>query len=266
MKLKNFGWVWEGQGFDPGVHPSIFGVGEGAEFFGLSRAVYMFHPNNNLAMKKMNKLDELICDIAKWKYRNIGTSENPGFLGAVEHWIDGSVESICREANIVSKLSLKYPNITGAYHDDMKGLVKKFGCLPSDYTLIYEAVKSANSTLKLWSCVYDKELEAEFWEGFSPYLDVINFWVWESRNLFRLDEYLERVRELFPGKPINLGVYLRDYSIAEPVPMSIIKFQMEKILKYVQEGTIEGFSILGAVLIDGQLEQSEWIRDFIAAN
>jgi len=29
MVLKEVGWVWEGQGLDPGVDPSILGTGMG---------------------------------------------------------------------------------------------------------------------------------------------------------------------------------------------------------------------------------------------
>jgi len=32
------------------------------------------------------------------------------------------------------------------------------------------------------------------------------------------------------------------------------------------DGRLTGFDILGAVLIDSQLEQAEWVRDFIKAN
>ena len=41
MSMADVGWIWEGQGFDPGVYPSIFGVGEGAEYFGLRKVCYI---------------------------------------------------------------------------------------------------------------------------------------------------------------------------------------------------------------------------------
>ena len=33
--LRDVGWVWEGQGIDPQVPPSIYGLGQGARYFGL---------------------------------------------------------------------------------------------------------------------------------------------------------------------------------------------------------------------------------------
>ncbi len=70
MRLCDVGWCWEGQGLDPGVHPSILGVGDGCRYFGLRRANFMFHPNDEFAMEHMAWLDEVTCDIAKWRYKD----------------------------------------------------------------------------------------------------------------------------------------------------------------------------------------------------
>jgi len=257
MNMKDVGWVWEGQGFDPGVEPSIFGVGEGAKYFGLSRACFMFHPNNALAMEKLQHLDEVVCDISKWKYRWLSE-------GGIGHWVDSALASVCAEAGNVSCLSAQFPNITGAIHDDMLGLVKREGYGPDDYVPIYGALHSANPSLKLWAVVYSHELNPDQWAGFTPYMDIINLWVWEARNLPHLDEYMERCRALFPGKPIILGCYLRDYPTAEPVSMDLLRCQWERIPRYLERGWIQGYSILGTVLIDGQQEQAQWVREFIA--
>jgi len=259
MKLKDVGWVWEGQGLDPGVFPSIFGVGEGAPYFGLSRAWFMFHPNDELAMRKLSHLQEVICDIAKWKFRN------PEHGGTV-HWVDSSPESVRREAENVSQLSTRFPNIVGAVHDDMLGLMKRENCQPEQYARIYQALKSANSRLKLWVVVYSHELDPVVWEGYKPFIDVVSLWVWEAKNLPNLDEYVTRCKEIFPDKPLNMGCYLRDYPTAAPVPMDLLKLQWNKLLGYLQQGLIDSYSILGAVLIDGHQEQANWVRDFIAAH
>ena len=51
-----------------------------------------------------------------------------------------------------------------------------------------------------------------------------------------------------------------------PVPMDLLKLQWERLLWHIREGTVDGYSILGAVLIDGQQQQANWVRDFISAN
>ena len=47
------------------------------------------------------------------------------------------------------------------------------------------------------------------------------------------------------------------------MPLDMLKFQWEQILKHVSNWTIDGYSILAACLIDGQPEQARWVRDFI---
>jgi len=259
VKLKDLGWVWEGQGIDPGVPPSIFGVGEGAPYFGLSRACFLFHPNDDLALRKMTHLEEVVCDISKWKWR---WTEN----GAPQCWVDARPVSVRAEAENLSRLSLKYPNLTGAIHDDMRGLIQRENVTPDQYAEIYAALKSHNPALRLWSVVYTHELDPADWAGFQPFMDIVNLWVWNAKDIPQLDDDLERCREMFPDKPIIIGCYLRDYPTVAPVPMHLLKLQWEKVLRYLNEGKIAGYSILAAVLIDGHQEQANWVRDFIAAN
>ena len=259
MNFRDAGWVWEGQGLDPGVYPSIFGVGEGCRYFGLSRAWFMFHPNNDLAMEKLRGLDGVICDIAKWRYRDIEG-------GGVTHWVDSAPESVRAEAETVSRLSTRYKNIVGAVHDDMLGLIKREGYEPEQYAPIYRALRSANPKLGLWAVVYSHELDSDVWPAFGSFIDTVSLWVWEAANLPRLEEYVARCREVFPGKPVHVGCYLRDYPNAAPVPMDLLKGQWETLLRLFRAGRVDGYSILAAVLIDGHQEQADWVREFIAAN
>jgi hypothetical protein len=257
--LREVGWVWEGQGMDPGVPPSIFGVGDGAAFFGLRRAIYIFHPNNALGLRKLAHLDEVVCDISKWKFQEAAP-------GSWRNYIDARPEVVRAEAENLSRLSLDYPNVTGGFHDDMLGLLRREGYTPQRYADIYAALKSVNRQLKLWAVVYSHELKRENWEGFLPYIDVVTLWIWRAVDIPNMDESIRLCRQLFPRKPLYMGCYLRDYSEAAPVPMHLLKQQWEGVRRNLDIGNIDGFSILGTVLIDGQQEQAEWVRDFIAAN
>ncbi|MDH7570794.1 MAG: hypothetical protein QHJ73_14535 [Armatimonadota bacterium] len=259
MSFRDAGWVWEGQGLDPGVFPSIFGVGEGANYFGVSHAVYIFHPNDDLAMRKLGHLRGVVCDISKWKFRRTPD-------GGTQNWVDAAPATVLAEAQNVGRLSRSYPHVVGAFHDDMLGLVKRENYGPEDYARVYHALKEANPKLKLWVVVYTHELGDPLWQSFSPFIDVVNLWVWEAKNLPRLEEELARCRQVFPGKPVNVGCYLRDYPTAAPVPMPLLKGQWECVLRQYERGTIEGYSILGSVLIDGHQEQANWVREFIAAH
>ena len=97
-------------------------------------------------------------------------------------------------------------------------------------------------------------------------MDIINLWIWKLESWAHLDDYLEECRELFPGKPIVLGCYLKDFFAGTPMPLEQLKIQWALIDKAVTSGAITGYSILAACLIDGQAEQARWVRDFIASH
>jgi len=256
MNLRDAGWCWEGQGLDPGVDPSILGVGDGCRFFGLTRANYMFHPNTEFAMEHMAWLDEVTCDIAKWGFEDTDR-------GGTNHIVDARPERVRDEAALVSQLSLKYPNITAAFHDDMLGLARRDGMTAEQYAEVAAAVRSANPDLKLWVVVYTHELEAPEWADFGQFMDVINLWIWNSAEMDRQDAEIARCHEVFPGKPVIMGAYLRDYTLTAPVPLDRVKVQWESIARNMESGMLDGFSILSGNLIDGHLDQARWIRDFL---
>jgi len=258
VSFRDVGWVWEGQGLDPGVDPSVLGAGDGCRFFGLRRANFMFHPNTDFALDHLAWLDEVTCDISKWRYRDTPS-------GGTEHWVDAGLEAVTREAALVSALSVEHPNVTGAFHDDMLGLVRREGLTAEQYAQVYAAAQSHNAELKLWAVVYMHELEAPEWPQFAPFMDVVTLWIWESQHLDQQDEAIARCRRLFPNKPVLMGCYLRDYTLQAPVPMARVQQQWESVARNLDAGALQGYSILSANLIDGHLEQARWVRDFIVA-
>ena len=265
-RMADAGWCWDGQAINGQWQLSIFGVGEGTQWFGLRRCCFMFHPNTPLAMEKLRGMKEVVCEISKWEYQKV---EHPQYknLGApmrMNH--DGRLERKSREAAIVSGLSRQYPNITGAFDDDLYGKIKAEHITPEQYAAVHRAVKSANPKLKHWGVVYSHELKKENWAGFADLLDVITLWVWASKDLLHLDRYVEQCREIFPGKTINIGCYLRDFTLLDGVPMDMLKTQWEFVRKALHDGTLQGYSILGGFLIDMHPEQATWVRDFIRAN
>jgi len=260
MRLRDVGWVWEGQGLDPQVPPSIYGLGQGAEYFGLTRVNYLFQPNDEHAMKLLSHLDEVTCDISKWDYE--WTSD-----GAVKCVVRGDPAAVRAEGEKVARLSTRFSNITGAFYDDVMGLMKSYDYGPEEFGEIRAAIRDINPELKLWAVVYTHEFEhVDYWRAISPHIDVVNLWVWESSKLADLDDYVDQCRKLFAGKPIIMGVYLRDYGIPAAVPVSRVLREMEDVARLIERGKITGYSILGSVLIDGHREQADAVRDFIAGN
>ena len=157
--------------------------------------------------------------------------------------------------------------MTGVYCDDLLGLMKSFKFGPQEFANIRAAIRSANPKLKMWTVVYTHELEqAELWTEMRPHIDVVTLWIWKSENIGGMPEDVERCRRLFPDKPIVMGVYLRDYTKVAPVPVDLVKRQMEGVADLVRKDKLAGYSILAAVLIDGHRPQADAVRDFIAAS
>ena len=262
-RMADAGWVWDGQAINGQWHLSIFGAGEGTRWFGLRRVCFMFHPNTPLAMEKLKDFDEVVCDISKWDHARVDDSRFPGLGAPVRNVHDGTIARKECEARIVSRLSLDFPNVTGGFDDDLYGkIVKKI--TPDAYAGVSRSLKASNPRLKHWGVVYSHELKAENWAGFTDILDVVNLWVWESKNLVHLDEYIAQCADIFPGKPIVVGCYLRDFTLLDGVPMDRLEFQWHRVLEHVRTGAIAGYAILGGFLIDLHEKQARWVRDFIA--
>jgi hypothetical protein len=256
MKFADAGWVWEGQGLDHGVHPSIFGAGEGAEFFGLRRAFFMFHPNTELALQKLSGLEEVVCDISKW-----GFKDSP--KGGSDPVVDMRLETVCTEAERVSRLSRIHPNVTGALFDDMKALLEREGMDSEVSAALGFSLRMYNAALRLWAVAYSHDLESPFWEHCVAHIGGVNLWVWNPAELVHLEQHVGRARDRFPGRPLILGCYLRDYASRAPMPMEALQKQWEFVAKALGDGRLDGYAILGTVLIDGHLRQATWVRDFI---
>ena len=189
----------------------------------------------------------------------------------VANYLDGKVETKTAEASTVSELSQSFPNIKGAIDDDLLGIIRRESIQPEEYASVYEALKGTTPDLKLWTVVYDRELKAENWTGFTPFMDIVNLTVArEARDFANLGQYLDQCQEIFPDKPVNLIYRLTDFRPSgtppAPIPMDLLKLHWEQILSSVQGGRLSGFSILGGFMIDLYPEQARWIRDFIAAN
>ena len=261
LKFSDVGWCWDGQGFNGGVNPSIFGTGEGTKWFGLKKTAFMFHPNTDLALEKLRGFDEVICEISKWKVRRC---EN-----GVAHYLDGAIETKCREAATVGRLSRSFPNVSGAIDDDLLGIIRREKITPEQYGPVYKALKKENPDLKLWIVVYDRELDKNHWAGFEPFADVVNLCVGNQTDDFsRLGHFLDQSEQIFPGKEINLIYRLRDFGArpAGPVPIGLLERHWKDILRYVEQGRLSRYSILGGFLIDMHPDQARWLRDFIAAH
>jgi len=268
VALSDVGWVWEGQPAYVDFPPSIYGLGEGCEYFGLSQAYYLYHGNNEIALTKLAGVRQVLCDLSGLRYDKLVMPDGRIGWGITrDSFVPGTgPAAVLKQAAVVSRLSLQFPNVIGALLDDFVGIVDHAGYSWADCVSIRDTLKADNPDLRLYSTTYTHEVSAGRWEQYVPLVDGVFLWVWESENLFHLDEYVRQCRDLVGHKPVILGCYLRDYPADRPVPMDRLRHQWERIPGYLEQGLVDGYCILGAYLIDHQPEQAEWVRDFIAAN
>ena len=201
MSLRDVGWVWEGQGIDPGVPPSMYGLGQGTRYFGLSRAISLFHPTDEHALGLMSDLDEVACSMLRygWEWDESG---RPGLTAA------GDPDSMRDEGERIARLSERFKNITGAFCDDLMGVLKKNGWGPDRLTEVMAPMRDINPGLKVWSVVYTHEFEqAVFWAVVRPHIDVVNLWVWgphKTEITFALTKAFRLARiDVFAGGQTN---------------------------------------------------------------
>jgi len=259
--MAEAGWVWEGLAFDPVLEPTLYGVGEGVIYFGLDRANFMFHPNTALNLSKLSHVSEITADISKWKFVE-GRAESGRCY--YTHERDDNPDTVLAEAEHLARLAPDFPNLTGAFIDDTSGEMRHGNYTPDTPRLISEAVHAGG--LDLWIVVYTHQLDPEMWAPWAAHTDVINLWVWKSEEMPGIDEQIARCRELFPGKRLVMGVYLRDYTKRAGVDMAMLRLEMETIARHLEAGTLDGYGILATCLIDQHPEQAEYVRDFIAGH
>ncbi len=215
-----------------------------AEWFGFDNVMYVYGPLNEEMVKLHEHCGKLIC--------HLGTNcRTPG----------AAAKSDVEEAELLSRLSLKYKNIAGGVVDDMIG-----NCGPNysrkQYQAMHDALKKHNPALELYGVVYTHELDRESARLVSGCIDHPILWVWDKNDLCGLDLHLEKCRALFPGKPIMLGVFMFDYVASLPNTQEAMEFHLAKAKKYLSEGKVQDIVILGDREIAKCPAAAEAVRKF----
>jgi len=219
---------------------------KGTRYFHSKNTVYLYGPNNREMMTIMSPLDKIVCPLTSIN-RNLEVKKMPDF----------------EEAEVVSKLSLEYPNIYGGIIDDFDVNLKEFS--PARLEKIHQNLKKHNSRLKLHVVVYTW-VEHKNYAAYLPFIDVVTLWVWKKSELQTIDRDLESCRRDFPGKPILMGLFIHDYGETdkEATPMDLLKFQLDHIKGYIERDKLQGFIILGDREIAKHPRESEFVRSYVA--
>lgn len=217
-------------------------------------------------MEKLSNFKEVICDISKWDYHKADCGGYSGLGFPVAMKADVSIERKKLEAANLRQLSVTYPNITGAFDDDLIQIIKRDRISPEQYASVHAVLKTAHPELKHWIVIYSHELDKSVLLPYKNTFDVVTLWIWSSKDLVNIEKYIDQCHRIFPDKDIYLGCYLRDFTLLDGVPMELLRHQWEVVAKSFYDGKIQGYHILGGFLIDIHPEQAKWIKDFIKAN
>lgn len=201
----------------------------GAEYFGIKNGVYVYGPTNEKMLKLHSGFQKLLCQVNSM-CRTPGAQE-------------GRNDS--ENAEELSRLSLRFPNVTGAMCDDVT--TRFSGRVPgAAFQKRSAALKKHNPNLKMYGVIYVHELEQKDFSAILPHLDVVTLWFWHMEEILEYDRHIENCRKAFPGKSILQGIFLHDYGrIDAGVMPELLTYQLTKSREYMALGAVEGVVLLG---------------------
>lgn len=243
-------WVWGGPTPAWGGTMAEDTLIRGADYFNAENVVYVYGPTTEKMLGIHSKYKRMICQI------------NTNCRTRVD---DVPYASDEENAEYLSRLSLKYPNITGAMCDDVMIDYDKV-ILPEKFEARTRALKKYNPELKMWCVAYEHDFihNHKDFRYVLPYVDGINLYIWSKDQILRFDETIELCRLSLPGKPILLGVFLHDYGRSDAgTPPELLIYELDKAREYLTAGLIEGVVILGDREIKKWPEQAETIRNYL---
>ena len=240
-------WVWGGPTPYWGGSMADDTLVRGADFFQARNVVYVYGPTTEKMLSLHAKYSKMLCQVNS-------NCRTPGALANSEE----------ENAELLSRLSLQYPNIVGAMCDDFCTSFR-YALLPERFEKIYRGVKKYNSALRVYGVIYVHELGRIHFRLVQEFIDVVNLWHWHKDDILNIDENLEKCEENFPGKPIILGIFLHEYGRSDVgAPPELLCYQLEKAREFLAQKRIEGIIILGDREIKKWPASAQAVKDYLA--
>ncbi len=240
-------WVWGGPTPYWGGSMADDTLVRGAQFFDAKNVVYVYGPTDDKMLKLHSGFKRMLCQVNS-------QCRTPGAQGAMND--EGNAEEL-------SRLSLKYPNIVGAMCDDVTTYFRKI-VLPDAFEARYNALKKYNDKLKMYGVVYVHELQQKDFSLIQPYIDTVNLWFWHMNEILDYDRNIWLCQEKFPGKPIIQGIFLHEYGISDAGNLpQLLTYQLDKAREYMTRGIVEGVILLGDREIKKWPESSDAVRNYL---
>ena len=148
----------------------------------------------------------------------------------------------------------KFPNVKGIFCDDFQ-IRRRTLCSPEKLRFMKETVAAASPRpIDTWMVVYAADV---FTERVTPHhildytdsVDTISFWTWHPFHLKVLRENLQFTMSKAPGKKLNLGIYLWDFSAGKPLADEVMEQQLELALELLHAGMLSGLTICASCIM-----------------
>lgn len=240
-------WVWGGPTPYWGGSMADDALVRGADFYQAQNVVYVYGPTSDKMLSLHSKYQKMLCQVNS-------NCRTPGALANSEE----------ENAELLSRLSLQYPNIVGAMCDDFCTSFH-YALLPERFEKIYRGVKKHNDALKVYGVIYVHELGRIHFRLVQEFIDVVNLWHWHKEEILNIEENLEKCEENFPGKPIILGIFLHEYGRSDiGTAPDLLCYQLEKAREFLAQKRIEGVIILGDREIKKWPASANAVKEYLA--
>ncbi|OGV58168.1 MAG: hypothetical protein A2X49_03105 [Lentisphaerae bacterium GWF2_52_8] len=224
---------------------SSFSPLEAASYMGIKNAVMVVFCNEPLPPFNDYARQFRMMDKVVWSVIGDGGSIRNNDMTDIEHVVD---------------LKNNLPNLQGGIMDDFFGHGRD--CDVEKIKKISDRLHALG--LELWIVLYGHQLEIPYLKDYLDLCDVVSFWTWRAKELPLLEERLETLHSLVPGKKIALGCYMWDFGDSKPISISNMEYQCTLALKKYKNEQISDIVMLGSPLCGMDIEAVKWTKDWIA--
>lgn len=163
----------------------------------------------------------------------------------------------------VLKIAETHENIIAGVADDFMRPERMAVYTPEIIASYKERLHNgAKRKLDFWTVIYTHEIE----ENAKPYLDVfdvISMWTWCAKDIVNLDENYKKLKKYTKEKPIMAGCYMWDYGEHKPMPMDLMKKQLDVYYNWYEQGKIAGVILCSNCIADIGLTTVDYTKEWL---
>ena len=173
------------------------------------------------------------------------------------------------EEAFICKLAEKYPNIGGAFLDDLFHRFRGDPDSDSKMKAVLHEIRcgldKACRPMELYIVWYTSEIDSLSSDAVAD-VDGITLWTFNCKELPLLEARFDGFREKFPDKKLMLGIYMYDFPSGSPLSDEQMEKQCEFGLRLLKEGQIHGMIFEANSVMGVGLPSERWLRNWIDQN